>query len=70
MVAPAVVAHFYIPTLDTGFNLMQPNSWKNNDTLGSSDTGTALGTAAATGDSATASATAAAMRRAYFYYDS
>merc|ERR1712230_317677 len=70
MIAPTVVRQLGItPELDI-MQLQQPNDWKNNDTLGSSQTGTALGTAAATGASASASGSAERMRRAYFYYES
>merc|ERR1711939_631026 len=70
VIAPTVVRQLGItPELDI-MQLQQPNDWKNNDTLGSSQTGTALGTAAATGASASASGSAERMRRAYFYYES
>ncbi|KAI6942231.1 hypothetical protein KC355_g10675, partial [Hortaea werneckii] len=69
MIAPTVARQMGVSVSLDIMQLQQPNDWKNNDTLGSSDTGTALGTAAATGASASASG-AERMRRAYFYYES
>merc|ERR1711967_212233 len=70
MVAPTVARQMGVSVSLDIMQLQQPTDWKNNDTLGSSDTGTALGTAAATGASASASGSAERMRRAYFYYES
>ena len=70
MIAPTVARQMGVSVSLDIMQLQQPNDWKNNDTLGSSDTGTALGTAAATGASASASGSAERMRRAYFYYES
>lgn len=69
MIAPTVARQMGVSVSLDIMQLQQPNDWKNNDTLGSSDTGTALGTATATGASASASG-AERMRRAYFYYES
>ncbi|KAI6825602.1 1,3-beta-glucan synthase component [Hortaea werneckii] len=70
MIAPTVARQMGVSVSLDIMQLQQPTDWKNNDTLGSSDTGTALGTAAATGASASASGSAERMRRAYFYYES
>lgn len=58
VVGPVIVSKFFIPELSI-MNLEQPTDWNNNDTIGTTQTGTAL-VAAAT------SATAA--KRAVFHY--
>jgi len=74
-----IVGSKYINFTLSVMELQQPSDWNNNDTLGSSQTGTALAaknTAAGTsgsGSSASASASSsagAARRMVYFTYDS
>jgi len=51
IVGPIVASKFIDPQISI-MNLQQPANWKNNDTMGSSQTGTALSGAAATSVSA------------------
>lgn len=71
IIGPTIAAGFISPTIDI-MDLQQPTNWNNNDTLGSSDTGTALASgAAATGSASGGSAFASssgAAKRAFFYY--
>lgn len=59
IVGPIIASKFIDVNLDI-MDLQQPSTWYNNDTT-NSQTGTAVAGAAAT--------TAAAVRRAYFTYD-
>ena len=62
IVGPIIASKFIDPTIDI-MQLQQPSNWKNNDTLGSSETGTALAQAAAT----SAGAGAAAFKRTLMF---
>ena len=69
IIGPTIASRFISFSIDI-MELQQPSNWKNNDTLGTSQTGTALAGGGAAATSVGAGANSGLNRRVMFSYNS